>query len=117
MRFLADESCDYRVVVALRAAGHDVVAVCQERPGTPDRGVLDWARRDARIVLAEDKDFGQLVFASQAGGGPGLILMRCPESQRSTLPAAITELVERLGARLEGAFVGWAPTRIRVRKI
>jgi hypothetical protein len=29
MRFLADESCDFAVVRALRAAGHDVVAVAE----------------------------------------------------------------------------------------
>src|SRR6266545_5018669 len=29
MRFLADESCDFRVIRALRAAGHDVVAVAE----------------------------------------------------------------------------------------
>jgi hypothetical protein len=30
MRFLADESCDFRVVRALRAAGHDVTAVIKD---------------------------------------------------------------------------------------
>jgi hypothetical protein len=29
MRFLADESCDFAVVRALRAAGHDVLAVAE----------------------------------------------------------------------------------------
>jgi hypothetical protein len=31
MRFLADESCDFRVIRALRAAGHDVMAVIEMR--------------------------------------------------------------------------------------
>ena len=30
MRFLADESCDFAVVVALRTAGHDVKAVVEQ---------------------------------------------------------------------------------------
>jgi hypothetical protein len=33
MRFLADESCDFAIVRALRAAGHDVVAVTERLPG------------------------------------------------------------------------------------
>lgn len=33
MRFLADESCDFGVVRALRAAGHDVKAVVEDSPG------------------------------------------------------------------------------------
>ncbi|MBI3080243.1 MAG: DUF5615 family PIN-like protein, partial [candidate division NC10 bacterium] len=32
MRFLADESCDFAVVRALRAAGHDVVAIAEVTP-------------------------------------------------------------------------------------
>jgi hypothetical protein len=33
MRFLADESCDFRVVQALRAASHDVVTVTEFTQG------------------------------------------------------------------------------------
>jgi Domain of unknown function (DUF5615) len=36
MRFLADESCDFRVVRALRAAGHDVTAAIELVPGAAD---------------------------------------------------------------------------------
>jgi hypothetical protein len=32
MRFLADESCDFRVVRVLRAAGHDVKAIIEIAP-------------------------------------------------------------------------------------
>jgi hypothetical protein len=32
VRFLADESCDFAVVVALRTAGHDVKAVVEHAP-------------------------------------------------------------------------------------
>jgi hypothetical protein len=32
VRFLADESCDFAVVTALRASGHDVSAVVEINP-------------------------------------------------------------------------------------
>jgi hypothetical protein len=32
MRFLADESCDFAVVRALRSADHDVVAIAEVSP-------------------------------------------------------------------------------------
>ncbi|MEO8198572.1 MAG: DUF5615 family PIN-like protein [Thermoanaerobaculia bacterium] len=117
MRFLADESCDFRVVVALRAAGHDVEAICQARPGAPDREILDWARREGRIVLAEDKDFGQLVFASLTGGAGGVVLIHCPEAQRFALPDAMVEIAAQFGSRLEGSFLVWSPDRVRIRRI
>ena len=60
MRFLADESCDYAVVRALRSAGHDVVAVADTNAQAPNTEVADLAASDGRILLTEDKDFGQL---------------------------------------------------------
>lgn len=70
MRLLADESCDFAVVRALRAAGRDVVAVVELSLRAEDEQVMDLAVREGRIVLTEDKDFGQLVYArSRATGG------------------------------------------------
>jgi len=40
VRFLADESCDFSVVAALRAAGHDVSAIVEINPGAEDEVVL-----------------------------------------------------------------------------
>jgi hypothetical protein len=40
MRFLADESCDFAVVRALRKSGYDVVAVAEIAPRAEDSDVL-----------------------------------------------------------------------------
>ena len=63
MRSLADESCDFVVVAALRSAGHEVNTVADVNPGAEDDVVLAMARDDARVLLTEDKDFGQLAYA------------------------------------------------------
>ena len=62
MRFLADESCDFGVVLALRAAGHDVMAIAEVSPREEDDSVMERALQKERIVVTEDKDFGQLVY-------------------------------------------------------
>ena len=77
MLFLADESCDFAVVRALRGAGHDVLAVADVSPRTDDEQVLELARQEQRILLTEDKDFGRLVYADQQATG-GVILIRYP---------------------------------------
>ncbi|HEX6882420.1 MAG TPA: DUF5615 family PIN-like protein [Planctomycetota bacterium] len=116
MRFLADESFDFRVVTALRAAGHDVLAVLEEAPGALDPVVLRRARRTRRILLTEDRDFGRLVFAtSRPSAGGGVLLVRCPEAARAHLPERIIEAIARAGPRLEGRFAVWTPGRVRIR--
>ena len=61
MRFLADESCDFAIVRALRAAGHDVRAVAELSPRADDPEVIRLAASEQRILLTEDRHFGQLV--------------------------------------------------------
>ncbi len=55
MRFLADESCDFAVVRALRKAGHDVVAVAEISPRAEDSDVVKRALKEKRVLLTEDK--------------------------------------------------------------
>lgn len=116
MRLLADESCDFAIVQALRAAGHDVAAVVELTPGISDREVITIAREEHRVVLTEDKDFGQLVFAALAGSS-GVILIRYPTDARGDLPPTVVRLVQTLDMHLQGTFVTLAPGRVRVNRL
>jgi len=113
MRFLADESCDFAVVRALRRDGHDVLAVSESQQRSVDQEVLELALRENRVLLTEDKDFGRLVFAARAGS-PGVILIRFPASARGMLTAAIRRLVAERGSQLEKAFVVLQPGSMRI---
>jgi hypothetical protein len=55
MRFLADESCDFSVVRALRSADHDVVAIAELSPREEDTSVMDRAVKDSRILITKWK--------------------------------------------------------------
>lgn len=111
--FLADESCDFAVVRALRSIGYDVTAICELAPRTQDPEVIALAARERRVLLTEDKDFGQLVYA-ELRESSGVILIRFPTSEREALPTAILETVRELGDRLTGIFVVLTPRRIRI---
>ena len=113
MRFLADESCDFTFVRVLRAAGHDVTAVAEAAPGAADDKVIALAHGQRRILLTEDKDFGQLVFAAAAATS-GVIYVRYPMRHRSVLGADLLRLVEERGEALIGTFVVVEPGRIRI---
>ncbi|MEP0773286.1 MAG: DUF5615 family PIN-like protein [Acidobacteriota bacterium] len=113
MRFLADESCDAAVARALRAAGHDVVEVREVCPGADDEAVVQLAVRESRTLLTEDKDFGQLFFAS-ASQSPGVVLIRFPASGRQAMVQAVLALVARAGHELGGRFAVVQPGRIRI---
>ncbi len=113
LRFLADESCDFAVVRALRAEGYDVLAVSEVTHRSDDHELIDQATREKRILLTEDKGFGWLVFASQANSA-GVILIRFPGNARQTLVQAVRRLVREQGERLSDAFVVVQPGHIRI---
>lgn len=113
MQFLADESCDFAIVRALRAAGHDVTAVAEVALGAADNVVLELALRERRVLLTEDKDFGQLVFAAAASAS-GVILIRYPATTRSLLPQIVVELAQTRAGQLMDSFVVVQPSRIRI---
>lgn len=113
MRFLADESCDFAVVRALRADGHNVLAVSEFQQRSVDEEVLQLAASQARILLTEDKDFGRIAFASEAPSA-GVILIRYPMRARSTLPSAVLRLIQTYPAQIERSFTVLSPGSARI---
>jgi len=113
LRFLADESCDFAIVRALRASGYDVIAVAEVMRRSVDDELIAQAYRENRILLTEDKDFGWLVFVSHADSA-GVILVRFPGNARQTLGAEALRLVQEHAADLPNAFVVLEPGRVRI---
>jgi predicted nuclease of predicted toxin-antitoxin system len=63
MKFLFDQSADFRLIAVLRERGHDVSAVSRDYPqGLADADVLAIARSEKRILVVADRDFGELIF-------------------------------------------------------
>jgi len=87
--------------------------VAELSPRSDDRAVIDLATQENRILLTEDKDFGQLVYANSQPSG-GVIFIRFPANARQTLPTAILKLILERGERLTGSFVVLTPGRVRI---
>ena len=104
MRFMADESCDFAVVRALRQAGHDVLYVSEADPGAEDDALVVRAYAEGRVVLTEDRDFGRLVFAASRPAA-GVVYLRFPVSARETMGQAVLALVAEKGDALAASFV------------
>jgi len=91
MNFIVDESTGAAVVTFLRTAGHDVLAVAEDMPQANDRDILARAVQDHRVLVTNDKDFGELVVRS---GQPhrGVLLLR-PRDESSTSRIAVMQAV------------------------
>ncbi len=116
MHFLADESCDFTIVRSLRKAGYHVKAIQEICPGADDEQVADLAAKEKRILLTEDKDFGQMVFAT-SHVSVGVIFFRFPGNVRKRIGTLTVEIVQRMGEKLEKHFTVVQPGKIRISEI
>lgn len=116
MRFLANENIASATVDALRARGGEVVWVKQQMRGASDEEVLECARREERVLLTFDKDFGELAFRKGLPATCGIVLFRLKMPKGIADAAAIAD---RVATRddWKGRFSVVEPTRIRWREL
>jgi predicted nuclease of predicted toxin-antitoxin system len=116
MRFLADECLDGRLIAGLRSAGHDVSAVRDDRRGSGDGAVLAGARHESRVLVTEDKGFGDLIV-HRGLEAPGLVLVRYSQSDVWALLERLLAVVEEHQERLHEMHVVVTPNRVRFREL
>ncbi len=112
---MADESCAGPLIRALRTAGHDVIAIAEIAKGASDDAIMERAFSEGRVLITEDADFGELVYAR---GRPsvGVIFVKFDSRARRAKPGAAVEAVAKLGERLRNGFAVIEPGRVRVAK-
>ncbi len=114
MKFLADESIERRVLVALRQEGYDASAIEEDSPGVDDEKVLGEAESQRRVLLTNDKDFAELAFL-QRKAKRGIVLLRLGRFRSARKAARLLEVVRQEGNRLRGAMTVVEPHAIRRR--
>ena len=116
MRLLADECCDAALVEALRTDGYDVLHAVESLRGATDDELLALAFSEHRILLTEDKDFGELVYRLQLPAY-GVVLLRFDVADRALKVPRLHRLLRQEAERLAGSFVVLVVTKIRFRPL
>jgi len=119
MRFLLDENLSPKVAAPLRAAGHDVTIAREVGLRTAtDQVVIETARREARVLISADTDFGAILALSGAAT-PSFVLVRRAANRRPDEQAAlILNNLETVVADLAaGAIVVLGETTLRIHRL
>ncbi len=118
MRFVADMGVSGTTGEHLRERGHDVIHLSEEGlPRLPDDEILALARRQQRIVLTFDLDFGDLL-ALRSLSLPSVIIFRLEDqTPESVTPRLLQLLAERQKDLEEGALVVVEKQRYRLRRL
>lgn len=116
VKFLADEGFSFLITSTLIGMGYDVLWIGDIASGVDDTDVFEISQRDGRIILAEDKDFGELAvrFGHQAAG---IVLLRIDASKKELREKRIIELFENFVEKLPGHLTIVDNEKFRFRKL
>jgi predicted nuclease of predicted toxin-antitoxin system len=115
MKFLFDQSADFRLIAHLRQLGHDVSTASRDYPpGLADEDVLAIARREQRILLVADRDFGELIF-HRGLRHAGVLFFRLPGAPLQTKIEHLNAVLEKhADALARGEFLVVTAGQIRI---
>jgi predicted nuclease of predicted toxin-antitoxin system len=112
MRFLVDENVGPAVSRWLRRKGHDVFSVYEQAPGIDDDTVLEKERSENRILITNDKDFGDKVYREKQSHR-GVILLRLDDERSSKKIKILEHLIAEHAGRLPDNFIVATDKRVR----
>ena len=72
---LADESVNKNLIIAIRSNGYDVFSVRENMRSEDDIKIAQFSLNPLRIIITEDKDFGEIVYHQNLKVA-GVILLR-----------------------------------------
>ena len=94
MRFLMNENIPGTVIRVLRDHGHDVVAAKETMSGKPDKVILARAQEEKRLLITQDKHFGELAYRAGLSAECGIILFRLEGSNSEDDNNRMLEVIE-----------------------
>ncbi|HRD77487.1 MAG TPA: DUF5615 family PIN-like protein [Hyphomicrobiaceae bacterium] len=118
MRFLVDECLLAEIVNELRLDGHDVHWVADDLQSVEDAVLLEIANAERRILMSDDRDFGELVFKC-AMPDIGIVSLRVAKFKMDAgrIGAYAADKVAELGPLLLGQFALIEPGGVWLRSL
>lgn len=114
---LADESLNGKLVNKLRETGVDIEWILEIKPGISDHEVIEIAISKHKILVTEDKDFGEWVFSHQVRD-LSIVFIRYAKPDVDLIFEALKKVLKNLELIRENhEFITIAKNKIRRRKI
>ena len=117
MDFLANENFPLTSIRLLRQAGHRVVSIIQEAPGSKDQDILIRAHAENLVILTFDRDYGEMIYRHKAAPPAGVIYLRFAPLTPSEPGEILLNIIEKKSLSLTDRFTIVERGRIRQRAL
>ncbi len=113
MRFLVDECSGPVLARWLSEQGHDVFSIYDQARGLDDDRVIERAFIENRILITNDKDFGEKIFRERRPH-KGVILLRLEDERNTSKIDALQRVLSSYQDRLADHFTVVTETKVRI---
>lgn len=114
MRFVVDECTGPAVARWLREQGHDVLSIYHDARGLDDDAILAIAVREDRIIITNDKDFGEMIFREKRSHR-GVVLLRLDDERAASKIAVLAKVLQHyVDRQLAREYVVATETTLRI---
>lgn len=115
MKFLVDECTGPAVARWLEQRGHDVLSVYDAARGLDDDAVIEMAHAELRILITNDRGFGEKVFRERRPHH-GVVFLRLGNERAANKIRVLDGLLTQYSERLPNQFVVVTENRVRFAK-
>ena len=115
MKFLVDECTGPAVARWLEQQGHDVFSVYHQARGIDDDKVMEIAQIEGRILITNDRGFGEKVFRERRPHH-GVVFLRLANERSTNKIRMLDQLISLHADAIANHFVVVTDTRIRFSK-
>lgn len=113
---VADENVNFTLIKNLRAEGYAVYSIMEEDSGIDDEAVISIVKKRDAILLTEDSDFGEWVFAHGIQN-ICIIFMRYHHSDVTVISKNLLSLLQSKEHTFSDNFFVLTSKKLRVRHI
>ena len=116
MNFLIDENIHADIVAWLRSLGQNVLYAAESLSGSSDEELLKTAQREHRVIVTDDKDFGELIFHRRMLSS-GVIPLRLTDRSIQVRLKRLEAVWATISTRADGSFMVISDRRVRLRPL
>ena len=110
---IADENIEQYWIALLRRKGHEVISIRETSPGISDQEVIRIVQIHRGILLTEDKDFGELVFA-HGFKELSVVLLRYNQPNYTEIEAAVLHVISKYYQSTVHYFITITASAVRI---
>lgn len=114
---IADENIDSSLILKLREFGYEVFSIKENLKGESDKNIIQLTKEKKGLLITEEKDFGEWVFAHDIKDCSVIFLRYKNVPEYGIMEYKVLDLLKNLIDEPSHKFITITHNKVRIREI